>query len=167
MEMSDDPKFHLVSEGAGIVRRVGPDVAKVRVGDRVLFVGTGAISTITKAAEQLFEVLPESISFVEGAGIPLDFMTAIYSIIHIGRLEKEQAGIQLDLHEHANNPLSLSSSTAAVKVSVLLLFKSLNFSAPKSMQQSRTRKKVSISRKGTAFRGIISSTREMFLLTKN
>jgi NADPH:quinone reductase-like Zn-dependent oxidoreductase len=90
MEMSDDLKFHLVSEGPGIVRRVGPDVAKVRVSDQVLFVGAGAISTITKATEQLFEVLPESITFVEGAGIPLDFMTAIYSIIQIGRLEKGQ-----------------------------------------------------------------------------
>ena len=77
-------------EGAGTIRRIGPDVKKFRVGDRVVFTGIKTFSTVVIATEMLYEKLPDDMSFADGASMPLVFMTAIYSLLDIGRLEKGQ-----------------------------------------------------------------------------
>lgn len=78
-------------EAAGVVRRVGPKAAKLKVGDRAVFMGTKTFSTVVTAPEVLYEKMPDSMSFSEGASMPLVFATAIYSLIDIGQLCQGQS----------------------------------------------------------------------------
>jgi NADPH:quinone reductase-like Zn-dependent oxidoreductase len=82
------PKFGY--EAAGIVRRVGPNASKLRVGDRAVVVGINTFSTTLTGPEVYYEKLPDHISFVEGACIPTIFMTAVYGLIDLGHLSKGQ-----------------------------------------------------------------------------
>lgn len=83
-----EPKFGY--EAAGIVRRVGPKVTKLHVGDRAVVVGIGTITTVVTGRELYYEKLPDNISFVEGACIPIIFITAVYGLINLGRLSRGQ-----------------------------------------------------------------------------
>ncbi|KAI1778816.1 hypothetical protein F4818DRAFT_455103 [Hypoxylon cercidicola] len=87
----DDREQGIGQEASGIVRRIGPGVSKVAVGDRVMALGIGAFSTTLITTELLCEVLPDSISFEDGASMPVVFQTAIYSLVNVGRLEKGQS----------------------------------------------------------------------------
>lgn len=66
-------------EGAGVVEAVGADVKNVKVGDRVAYVhspGSYAEQVVVKADELI--LLPQEISFEQGAAFPLQGMTAHY-----------------------------------------------------------------------------------------
>ncbi|CAI6083821.1 unnamed protein product [Clonostachys chloroleuca] len=75
-------------EATGVVKRVGRQVTKVSVGDRVLAMGTGAFSTAFTTLEMLCHKLPDNLSFADGATMVIVFLTAIYALIHTGRLQK-------------------------------------------------------------------------------
>lgn len=77
-------------DAAGIVRRVGPNVTKLHVGDRAVVRGIGTFTTVITGREVHYEKLPDNISFVEGACIPTIFITAVYGLIDLGRLSKGQ-----------------------------------------------------------------------------
>lgn len=83
-----DPTFGY--EASGIVRRVGPKVTKLQVGDRAVVVGSNIFTTAATGREVHYEKLPGDISFVEGACIPLVFMTAVYGLIDLAHLSKGQ-----------------------------------------------------------------------------
>ncbi|KAH8648631.1 hypothetical protein BX600DRAFT_389283 [Xylariales sp. PMI_506] len=85
------PVANIGYEASGIVSRVGPDVTKLRVGDRMVMTGVGAFSTHVRSSELFCDKLPDDLSFQEGASMPLVFATAIYSLIDIGRLTKGQS----------------------------------------------------------------------------
>lgn len=78
-------------EASGVVRRVGPDAKKVQAGDRVVLSGIKTFSTVVTSTELLVEKLPDGLSFVEGASMPLVFTTAIYSLLDVGRLQPGQS----------------------------------------------------------------------------
>jgi NADPH:quinone reductase-like Zn-dependent oxidoreductase len=82
--------FAFGREGAGVVRRVGSKVDKVHVGDRVLFCRPDASSTTLTINQRLCEKIPEDLSFVDAATLPLAYATAIHSLLRVGRLEKGQ-----------------------------------------------------------------------------
>ncbi|KAI8932960.1 hypothetical protein NX059_010429 [Plenodomus lindquistii] len=84
-----EPKFGY--EAAGIVRRVGPNVSKLRVGDRAVVVGINTFTTVITGPQVYYEKLPDHISFVEGACIPTVFITAVHGLIELGRLRKGQS----------------------------------------------------------------------------
>lgn len=90
---SKDPRFGY--EAAGVVRRVGRNVTKLRGGDRVVLIGGSTFSTVVTVSELLCEKLSDNISFVEGACIPTIFMTVVYGLIDLGHLTKGQVS---DLH---------------------------------------------------------------------
>lgn len=88
--------FVLGMEGAGIVRQAGPDVTRLKVGDRVMFKGkTGACGGYITVAEDAVDPLPDYLSFEEGAAFSVTFMTAYISLAKRGRL---QAGETLLVH---------------------------------------------------------------------
>lgn len=78
-------------ELAGIVRRVGPNVTKLAIGDRVVGGSERTFATLLKTREVLFEKLPSHISFVEAASIPTVFLTVMHALQNLGRLEKGQS----------------------------------------------------------------------------
>ncbi|CAI7598432.1 unnamed protein product [Penicillium palitans] len=84
-----DPKFGY--ETTGVVRRVGPNVTKLAVGDRVVGVGERTFTTLITSREVYYEKLPSHISFVEAASIPTIFLTVVYGLRDLGRLEEGQS----------------------------------------------------------------------------
>ncbi|KFA77973.1 hypothetical protein S40288_07716 [Stachybotrys chartarum IBT 40288] len=78
-------------EASGIVKRVGPNVSKFVAGDRVVATGTGAFSTLWTTSELLCDKLPENISFADGASMLVVYLTAIYALVNLGRLEEGQS----------------------------------------------------------------------------
>lgn len=88
---SRDPA--LGHEAAGVVRRVGSEVTRFRPGDRVVVMAARAFSTLVTQKEALCEELPADMSFVDGASMPVIYVTALHSLINIARLEKGQVSI--------------------------------------------------------------------------
>lgn len=84
------PELTFGYEAMGIVRRVGPEVTKLRPGDRALCTSIRVFSTVVKDRELLLEKAPDDLSFIDGATMALAFSTAIYSLMDIGRLQKGQ-----------------------------------------------------------------------------
>jgi NADPH:quinone reductase-like Zn-dependent oxidoreductase len=82
--------FALGREGAGIVRRIGSEVKKFQVGDRVIFSKPDAFSTTVNVPETLCAAIPGHLSLTDASTLPLAFAIAIHSLINIGQLEKGQ-----------------------------------------------------------------------------
>ncbi len=72
------------SDAAGTVEAVGGGVTKVKAGDRVYtaVTVTGAYAEYTLATESQVHLLPESISFAQGAGVWVPYGTAYTALRH-------------------------------------------------------------------------------------
>ena len=77
-------------EGSGVVRRIGPNVQDLNVGDRVIIFEHGCFSTRLVLSSKLCAKIPRELSFEEAATLPCVYSTVIYSLLNIGRLEKDQ-----------------------------------------------------------------------------
>jgi NADPH:quinone reductase-like Zn-dependent oxidoreductase len=78
-------------EIAGTVRHVGGNVRNVSVGDRVLAMPPSACAkSVVTVPYALVEPIPENMSFVDAATMPICYATVIDSLINIGQLEKGQ-----------------------------------------------------------------------------
>jgi acyl transferase domain-containing protein/acyl carrier protein len=73
-------------ECAGLVTAVGSGVAGLRPGDRVIALGGGALASHVVTSADLVLPLPASLSFEEGATLPIAHLTAYYSLRHVARL---------------------------------------------------------------------------------
>ncbi|KAJ4207018.1 hypothetical protein NW759_014016 [Fusarium solani] len=87
----DIPEEGFGLEATGVVTRLGPDVKDLRIGDRVILFSRGSFSTSIITSEKLCEVIPDELSFEEGATMPCVYATAIYSLIDIGGLKRGQS----------------------------------------------------------------------------
>ena len=66
-------------EGAGVVSKVGPNVANLKVGDKVAYcMVPGSYAEFTAVPEQKLVKVPEEISFTDAAAVMLQGMTAHY-----------------------------------------------------------------------------------------
>ncbi|HEX2150379.1 MAG TPA: SDR family NAD(P)-dependent oxidoreductase, partial [Stellaceae bacterium] len=79
------PTFGL--ECAGIVREVGPGVGGLAVGDRVAGFAPAALATRVTTAAHAVTRIPDETSFAEAATMPVTFVTAIYALGTLGKLE--------------------------------------------------------------------------------
>jgi NADPH:quinone reductase-like Zn-dependent oxidoreductase len=75
-------------EGAGTIKYVGSGVTDLAAGDRVLVFGAGCFATSLVAPASLCVKIPDDLSFEDAATMPCVFATVIYSLLHVGRLEK-------------------------------------------------------------------------------
>ncbi|KAI9759233.1 MAG: Type I Iterative PKS, partial [Geoglossum simile] len=78
-------------EGAGIIRRVGPEATNLKVGDKVLCICSGSFQTTLTVTEKLCSKMADGLSFVEAATMPCVYNTAIYSLMDLARLQKGQS----------------------------------------------------------------------------
>ena len=78
-------------EASGIIHRVGAKVTKFKEGDRVIFMGLGAMRTSIRAHESCIHALPATLTLEEGAAIPVAYATAYQSLIEIARLQKGES----------------------------------------------------------------------------
>ena len=83
------PAFPFTPGGelAGIVRAVGAEVSGIRVGDRVLSSGsTGGFAELAVVDARRVQVLPDSMSFDEGAALPVIYPTSYAGLVYRGDL---------------------------------------------------------------------------------
>lgn len=73
---------------AGIVRRVGPRCTKLRVGDRVCSSTFGCMRTYVRDDEANIRRIPATLSAEEACGVLNPGMTAWYSLVEVGRLQR-------------------------------------------------------------------------------
>ncbi len=82
-------------ECAGVITRVGREVAELAPGDEVVGFAHHAFSSHVVTDERLVARKPNHLSFAEAATIPLAFVTAYYALHDQGRLE---AGEKVLIH---------------------------------------------------------------------
>lgn len=72
------------NDGAGIVTAVGDAVSKVKVGDRAICVRSlnGTYAEYALCDERFVFPLPDTLSFAEGAAVPVPFFTAYRALFH-------------------------------------------------------------------------------------
>jgi thioester reductase-like protein len=78
-------------EGSGVVRRVGPSVEHLRVGDKVSCIYDGLFATRVVAPAFLCEPIPGETTLEDAAAHTVVFATAIYCLITVGNLQKGQS----------------------------------------------------------------------------
>lgn len=78
-------------EGSGLVRRVGPSVKHVRVGEAVVVVGDGLLRTRQVIAGNRCFPLFDGLSLADAATVACVYGTVLYSLIDIGRLQQGQS----------------------------------------------------------------------------
>jgi len=72
------------SEVAGVVR-TAPEHSAVRPGDRVAaFPGLGGFAEVVAADPRMVFALPDRLSFVQGAGVPMNVLTAHFALVRRG-----------------------------------------------------------------------------------
>ncbi|WP_411054270.1 SDR family NAD(P)-dependent oxidoreductase [Streptomyces sp. NEAU-383] len=96
------------SEGAGVVREVGPGVSGLAVGDRVMGLFEGAFGPLAVADARTVVPVPEGWTFRQAAAAPVVFLTAWYGLVELGGL---QAGERVLIHAATGGV-----GTAAVRI---------------------------------------------------
>ncbi|AEM85378.1 Beta-ketoacyl synthase [Streptomyces violaceusniger Tu 4113] len=75
------------TEGAGVVTEVGPGVAGLVVGDRVMGLFSGSFGPLATADAHTVVRMPEGWSFGTAAGVPVAYLTALYALQDLGRVQ--------------------------------------------------------------------------------
>ncbi|KAI1122100.1 hypothetical protein F5Y10DRAFT_287542 [Nemania abortiva] len=91
MGIVPENEFTIGCECAGLVRRVGSNVTKFRIGDRVAVMSKGTYANRIRVPAGRAHVIPSWMSFEDAATIPLVYMTSLYSLFHLGGLKKGQS----------------------------------------------------------------------------
>lgn len=82
---------HLLGlDGAGIVTRVGPGVTDRHVGQRVAVLERGTLANRVITPREYTMTIPDSMSFEEGATMPLVFVTSMESLFGLANLREGQ-----------------------------------------------------------------------------
>ncbi len=88
--------FVPITESSGIVHAVGPDVTRVKVGDRVMCnVDSGGLSGYNLMDQTCCHLMPDGMSFAEGTAMVLSYTTSYGALV---RRAKLQAGEWLVVH---------------------------------------------------------------------
>lgn len=82
----DDSPPVIGGECAGRVARAGSGVTRVSAGDRVAAIAPWSLASHVTVAEPLVIQIPDDISYVDAATVPVAFLTAYYALHDIARL---------------------------------------------------------------------------------
>jgi len=82
--------FIMGMEGAGIVESVGQNVAGFRPGDRVFGRARGCHAEKALFHQDDLMHLPDSMSFTDGAAVPVGWLTAWHALVTIGKIQSGQ-----------------------------------------------------------------------------
>ncbi len=77
-------------EVSGTVTRIGENVSDLVVGDKVVALTSGGFSSYVTCPEFAVAKLDQNQGLVSAATYPVAFLTAYYSLIHLGELKEEQ-----------------------------------------------------------------------------
>ncbi|KAK3936556.1 hypothetical protein QBC46DRAFT_461428 [Diplogelasinospora grovesii] len=79
---------NLSSEYAGVVTKVGANVAGLSVGDRVYGVGKGHFGNYERVPAAFAQKLQPTDDFIEAATMPFVYMSAVYAFEYVARVRK-------------------------------------------------------------------------------
>ncbi|MFG3510443.1 SDR family NAD(P)-dependent oxidoreductase [Streptomyces sp. NPDC047821] len=85
LDMVHAPKLGL--ECAGVVLETGPGVTHLRVGDRVMGLAVGTFGSEVRVDARWMVRIPDSLTFVEAATVPLAYLTAHYAFTDLATLD--------------------------------------------------------------------------------
>jgi acyl transferase domain-containing protein/NADPH:quinone reductase-like Zn-dependent oxidoreductase/acyl carrier protein len=77
---------NLGMECSGVVTRVGSEVEGIKVGDHVIAFASGAFASHVVVPAFAVNVLPQSMSLESATTVPVAFLTAYYSLVHLAQL---------------------------------------------------------------------------------
>ena len=89
---------HLGQECSGVITKIGSKVSGFRPGTRVCAVASRAIATLGRCIAHCVVPIPDSMSYAEGASIPIIYCTVHYCLIRLANL---QAGETILIHAAA------------------------------------------------------------------
>lgn len=111
---------HFGCEYSGVVKRAGPSVTRLKVGDRVCFLGEDGFRTFVRCKASIAAKIPDSLPFTDVFAAV--YLTTVHSLNHVARLRKGesilvhaaaggvgQAAIQLAQHIGADVFVTVSS----------------------------------------------------------
>ncbi|HYM29587.1 MAG TPA: SDR family NAD(P)-dependent oxidoreductase, partial [Steroidobacteraceae bacterium] len=75
-------------EGAGVVTEVGSGVTQLRPGDRVMGIFPAAFAPVAITDARTIVRMPAEWTYVQGASMPVVFLTAYYGLRDLGRLQR-------------------------------------------------------------------------------
>jgi NADPH:quinone reductase-like Zn-dependent oxidoreductase len=90
MGNSPYPAGGLGVSASGRISAIGPNVKDFAVGDRVIGLGCGSLSSHLRTSEMLIEKIPDNIPFEEAATLPAAFGTALAALSNAGNLQSGQ-----------------------------------------------------------------------------
>ncbi|MBV8275154.1 MAG: SDR family NAD(P)-dependent oxidoreductase, partial [Verrucomicrobia bacterium] len=77
----------LGAECAGVIVRVGDGVEDLKPGDRVMAVAAGGFNTYVTLRAGYVAIVPDGLSILEAASIPVAFLTAWFGLHHLAQIE--------------------------------------------------------------------------------
>ena len=90
LEKHDSKGVPLGLDTTAIIRRVGPNVSNVVIGDRIFALAPhGCITDMLVLPASLTVKLPDLLSFEDAATIPCYVATAIHSLLNVGGMTKD------------------------------------------------------------------------------
>lgn len=78
-------------ECSGVVTRIGKSVTQWKEGDRVMTFRLGTYRTYIRNSEEMFQRMPDGMSFEEAGSIVSIYGTAVYSLFDVARLQKGES----------------------------------------------------------------------------
>lgn len=90
MGIVPDNEYNIGFECAGVVKRLGLGVKKLKVGDRVCMLKAGSYANRVRVTTQRCHLIPNSMSFEEAATIPSVYLCSLYAMYHLGGLKEGQ-----------------------------------------------------------------------------
>lgn len=79
-----------VNEYAGVVTATGSGVSAFQIGDRVVAFGAVSYANRLRVHETQVQLLPDRISFIAAATLPVSFMTASHALVNIADVQPGQ-----------------------------------------------------------------------------
>jgi NADPH:quinone reductase-like Zn-dependent oxidoreductase len=98
MGIVPENEYMIGCECAGVVRRLGAGVTKFQLGDRIAVMRSGTYANRLQVPVQRAHLIPSWMNFEDAATIPLVYMTALYSMFHMGKLREGQVSTVSHLH---------------------------------------------------------------------
>ncbi|KAI1495101.1 putative polyketide synthase [Biscogniauxia mediterranea] len=92
MGIVPENEYTIGCECAGYIKRIAPGLnTSLKVGDRVAAMRSGTYANRVQCPHERVHVIPDTMSYEDAATIPLVYLTAIYSLYHLGNLREGQS----------------------------------------------------------------------------
>ncbi|TGO19734.1 hypothetical protein BPAE_0334g00010 [Botrytis paeoniae] len=161
MGIVPENEYTIGCECSGYIKRIAPGITKFKIGDRVACMRSGTYVNRVQCPYERVHVIPDLMSYEDAATIPLVYLTAIYSLYHLGNLREGQSVL---IHSAAGGVGIAAIQLAQYKKADIFVtvgtddkreFLSKNFGIPKNrMFSSRNTKFAEEIRKETNGRGV-------------